>query len=128
MSDMRHLINLFEALSAPLDIDDEETLAMDPDDDESMGKNLQGAIYLSSESVAQFFPSVKDRTVFNRAWRKVMTNKEEILNRYELWELGRAFIDMIRMDRSEKMDLLHKLIVIHMPPGSEDEPVDIMDR
>jgi hypothetical protein len=128
MSDMRKLINLFEAVvpdEIEIPVDPELAIAAEPE--VGYGEKLTGVVALSASAIETHFPSVTDSSVFYRAWRKVTANKEEILNRYELWELGRAFIDLMRMDEVEKMRVMRKLILIHMPAGSEDEPTRIKD-
>lgn len=120
MSEMRKLINLFEGTVEP---------PMDPEQDsgpEGMGNKLQGVAYVDPSIFDGYFPSIDDHTTFYRAWRKAVANREETLNRQELWELGRAFVDLIRMSEQEKLSFIRKIILIHMPPGSEDEETTIL--
>lgn len=129
MSDMRKLINLFEG-AVPSLTDDPDTIH-DVDSDIEVdhdGERLEGVSTLSLAMINDKFPSVKQPQIFYSGWLKIMANKEEALTPIELWELGRAFVDIIRMDEREKMKLFRKLILVRMPPGSEDEPTRIMRR
>ena len=128
MSDMRKLMNLFEAaVVVPDDLDPTQDVDQDIEGDED-GERLQGVSTLSNSMINRYFPSVSQTQIFYSGWLKIMANKEEDLTQYELWELGRAFVDLIRMDEQEKMKLFRKLILVHMPPGDEEEDANIMGK
>lgn len=124
MSEMRKLINLFEAVTLPSD-DPDTTVDTDAEGD---GERLDGVGIISKSFIDTNFPSVSQTQLFYSGWLKIVANKEEDLTQFELWELGRAFVDVIRMDEHAKMRLFRKLILIRMAPGGEDEPTHIMNK
>ena len=127
MSDMRKLINLFEAATLVNDPDAMVDMDSEVQDDDD-GERLKGVSGLGKSMIDGNFPSVKQQGIFYSAWLKIIANKEEDLTQFELWELGRAFVDIVRMDEAKKMRLFRKLMLVRMPPGDEDEPTRIMRK
>jgi hypothetical protein len=127
---MRELINLLEEALAEgtLDTTHDVDMAQDvADHTAGDGAKLQGA-YLDPATISEYFPSIVDQHAFNRAWRKLVANKEENLTRNEAWELARAFIDLVRMDKPDKLSFLRRIMLVHLNPESEGEAIKTVYR
>lgn len=77
-----------------------------------LGKPLEGT--LNPTALLKFLPDVTDKPKFVSALRKVMRNDEERLNRFELEQLGRAFISLVREESQDKMTTIRKMFQVHL--------------
>ena len=92
-----------------------------------MGSSMQG-VFLNPDMMLQYFPSVQDEQAFNRAWRKIVRNQEERMSRLEMFEISRAFIDILRMPDDKKLSFMRRIINVHAAPGTEDETATTIYR
>lgn len=112
MSMMRDLMKLTEGMAQP-----STTPGISPGvaaHTAGKGKRLEGT-FLNPDMMLQYFPSVQDKQAFNRAWRKVTANKEEDLQRLEMFEIARAFCDILRMPDEDKLSFMRRLM--NVGPG-----------
>lgn len=84
-----------------------------------MGDSLEGT-FLNPDMMLQYFPSVQDKHAFNRAWRKVVRNQEERMTRLEMFEIARAFCDILRMQDTDKLSFMRR--IMNVGPGSDIGP------
>lgn len=121
---MRDYMNLLEGIIENVDIE------MNPDDAHhtaGMGKTMQGT-FLNPDMMLQYFPSVQDKHAFNRAWRKIVRNQEERMTRLEMFEISRAFVDILRMPDDQKLSFMRRIINVSAAPGTEDETASTIYR
>lgn len=90
------------------------------DDEPTMGEPLEGT-FVDPSNVIKYFPSVEDEQAFKRAWRKILRNQEERLLRNEMFEIARAFCDIIRMSREKKMAFIRKIQNVEVSDEQSDE-------
>ena len=102
---MRDYINLLEGL---LDMDPEESSHT-----AGMGTVLKGT-FVNPEVMLQYFPSVMDDQAFVRAWRKILRNQEERLLRNEMFEISRAFCDILRMPSDRKLSFIRRIMNVEV--------------
>lgn len=112
---MRDYMTLLEGLVDEVAISDD-----DVHHTAGMGRGMEGT-FLNPDMMLQYFPSVQDKHAFNRAWRKIVRNQEERMTRLEMFEISRAFIDILRMPDDQKLSFMRRIVNVNAAPGTEDE-------
>lgn len=120
MTVMRQLMTLMETT---MGLGDPVGMSADVSQHTSgMGNDLEGT-FLNPDMMLQYFPSVQDEAAFNRAWRKVVRNEEELMTRLEMFEIARAFCDILRMSDEQKLSFMRRLM--NVGPGDAVSPDEI---
>ncbi len=78
-----------------------------------LGEPLEGRSSTNARIVMGFFPTIDNEEYFLRGWRKIVQNNEEQLNRWELEQMGKAFVSLVRMGQQDTMKVMRRLMLVH---------------